>query len=151
MTEIVETALDVPLDDPSVWQAGPVAALVDLPRQEGHPDVLQSAMGAPSGPEAVGDIPELRLEDWLQECLDRALNNAVLDRGNGQGTELPWFTRFGDELAPRRAGSICAGAQFGLKLVEESPFPNLGADAPHGHPVDPADRRPRFEATRRQL
>lgn len=66
-----------------------------------------------------------------------ALNNAVLDRGNAQGTELPWFTRFGDELAPRRARSICAGAQFGLKLVEEPPFPNLGADAPHGHPVDP--------------
>lgn len=100
MTEIIETALDVALDDPSVWQASPMAILIELFRQESHTNVLQSAVGAPSGPESIGDIPELRFEDRLQEGLDRTLNDAIFDGGNAQGTELSWFTGFGDELAP---------------------------------------------------
>ncbi|MET3524810.1 hypothetical protein [Mesorhizobium abyssinicae] len=80
----------------------------------------------------------MRLEDRLQKCFDRALNNEILDRGNAQGPELPRFTDLGDELAPRRAGSICAGAQFGLKPFEEALL------------TDPTVRRPLFEATRCQ-
>jgi hypothetical protein len=82
-------------------------------------------------------MPKLRLEDWLQKCLDRALNDAILDRGNAQGPELPWFTGLGDELAPRRTGPICAGVQFGLKPFEEALLTDPIADASHGHPVDP--------------
>ena len=62
----------------------------------------------------------------------------ILDRGNAQGTVLPWFTGLGDEPTPRRARSICAGAQFGLKLIEETLFPDFGADASRSHPVDPS-------------
>ncbi|WP_258599151.1 hypothetical protein [Mesorhizobium sp. AR07] len=78
-------------------------------------------------------MPKLRLEDRLQKCLDRALNDAILDRGNAQGPELPRFTG----LAPRRARSVCAGAQFGLKPFEEALLTDPIPDAAHGHPVDP--------------
>jgi hypothetical protein len=83
-------------------------------------------------------MPKLRLEDRLQKCFDRALNDAIFDRGNAQGPELPRFTGFGDKLAPRRAGSICAGAQFGLKPFEEALLTDPIPDAAHGHPVDPS-------------
>src|SRR5690606_23253220 len=65
----------------------------------------------------------------------RALNHAVLDRGNAQGPELPRFTGFGDELAFRRAGPICAGAQFSPKSIEKALL-SLLPDASYGHPVD---------------
>ena len=83
-------------------------------------------------------MPKLRLEDRLQKCLDRALNDAILDRGNAQGPELPRFTGLGDELAPRRTRSVCAGAQFGLKSFEEALLTDPIPDAAHGHPVDPS-------------
>lgn len=60
--------------------------------------MLQGPMGALSGPKPVGDRPELGLEDRLENCFDRALNDAVLHRGNAQGSELPRFARLGDEL-----------------------------------------------------
>lgn len=65
-------------------------------------------------------MPKLLLEDRLQKCLDRALNDAILDRGNAQGPELPRFAGLGDKLAPRRARPVCAGAQFSLKPFEEA-------------------------------
>src|ERR1700686_67851 len=110
--DVVKAALDIALDHPRIRQAVPAPILFPFMRLDGHPDVLQGAMRAPSGPKPIGDRPELRLEDRLQECFDRALNDAILDRGNTQGSELPWFTSFGDELAPRWTGLICARAQF---------------------------------------
>jgi hypothetical protein len=65
-------------------------------RQESHADMLQSAMGAPSGPEPVGDIPKLRFEDRLHESFDRALNDAVFDRGYTERSELTRFSSFWD-------------------------------------------------------
>src|SRR5215469_436173 len=137
MVEIIEAALDVALYNPSVRQPAPSAVLIAFVRQESQADVLQGAVRAPSGSEPVGDVPELRLEDRLQKRLDRALNDAILDRGNAQRSDLPWFTGLGDEFAPRRAWSICAGAQFVLKLFEEALLTDPAPDAAHGHPVDP--------------
>ena len=137
MVDVVEAAFDIALDNPGIWHSAPSAILIALMRQGGTPEMLQSAMGAPSGSKPVGDMPELRLEDWLQENFDRALNDAIFNRGDAQGSELSWFSRLGDEHAPRWAGSICAGAQFGLKSIKKALLADLGADASHGHPVDP--------------
>ena len=106
VVDVVEAALDVTLDDPGIWQPGPVTIRVPLARLDDRPDILQSAVRAPSGPEPIGDPPELCLEDWLQKYLDRALNNAILDRRNAQGPELPRFPGFGNEFASRRARPI---------------------------------------------
>ena len=92
-------------------------------------------MRAPSRPEPVGDMPELGLEYRLQERFDRALNDAVLDRGKAQRSEFPWFSGFRDEFASCCARAICATAQFGLQRDKEAVL----APAPyasHGHPVD---------------
>lgn len=135
MVDVVEAALDVPLNDPWIRQPGPVTIAVALARLDRRPDILQGAVRASSGPEPLGDPPELRLEDWLQKYFDGALHDAILDRGDAQGPELPRFTGFRDEFASRRAGPVCAGAQFGLQLFEKAifaPFP----DTTHGHPVD---------------
>lgn len=110
-------------------------------RQGGAPDILQGGMRAPSGPKPVGDMPKLCLEDWLQENLDRALNHAILHRRNAQRPELPWFTGFGDELAPRWAGPICAGAQFEAQLIEEAVLTAFLPDALRGYPIDPGGPR----------
>jgi len=67
---------------------------------QGLPDMLQGAVRASAGTKPVRDRPELRLEDWPENCFDRALDDAVLYRGNAQGPELPRFTGFGDELPP---------------------------------------------------
>jgi hypothetical protein len=58
--------------------------------------MLQSGMGAPSGPEPVGNIPKLCFEDRLQKTFDRALNDAVFDRGYTERSELTRFSSFWD-------------------------------------------------------
>src|SRR5207245_1608009 len=110
--DVIETAFDVALYHPGIGQAISPSIRLPLTRLDGQPDMLQGAVRAPSGPKPVRDRPKLRLEDRLQECFDRALNDAILDRGDAQGSELPWFTRFGDEFAPRWTGSVCARTQF---------------------------------------
>lgn len=114
VVDIVEAALDVPFNDPAIRQPNSSPILPEFVRQDRAADILQGAVRAPPGSEPVRDMPELRLEDRLQEDFDRALDDAIFDRRNAQGSELAWFTGFRDELASRRAGPICAGAQFGL-------------------------------------
>jgi hypothetical protein len=96
VTEVIEAAFDIPLDDPGVRQPAPPTVLIALMRQESHADMLQSGMGAPSGPEPVGNIPKLRFEDRLQETFDRALNDAVFDRGYAERSELTRFSSLWD-------------------------------------------------------
>src|SRR5690349_19476615 len=57
-----------------------------LTRLDGKANTLQGAVDAPPGSKPVGDIPELRLEDRLQEQFDRALDDAIFDCGNAQGS-----------------------------------------------------------------
>ena len=89
MAQVIETALDVTFYNPAIRQPAPVPILVPLTRLDGKANTLQSTVDAPSGSEPIGDVPELRLEDWLQEQFNRALNDAVFDSGNTQGSELP--------------------------------------------------------------
>jgi hypothetical protein len=96
VTKVIEAAFDVSLYDPGVRQPAPSTVLIALMRQESQTDMLQSAMGAPSGPEPVGDIPKLRFEDWLQETFDRALDDAVFDRGYTERSELTRFSSLWD-------------------------------------------------------
>lgn len=71
--------------------------------REGSPsDILQGAVRAPSGPKPIGGMPELRLEQRLQKCLDRALDDAILDRGNARGRNCTGLPPLGMSL--RRAG-----------------------------------------------
>ena len=100
MVDVVETALYVAFNDPVVRHSVPSAILIPLSRLQGLPDMLQGAVRASAGTKPVRDRPELRLEDWLENCFDRALDDAVLYRGNAQGPELPRFTGFRDELPP---------------------------------------------------
>jgi len=100
MTQVIEAAFDVAFYNPWIRQPAPMAILVAFPRLNGQSDTFQGAVGAPSGPEPVRDIPELRLEDRLQKYFDRALDDAILDRGNAQGSELSWFTGLGNENTP---------------------------------------------------
>jgi hypothetical protein len=79
---MIETALNVAFYDPWIRHPVPPRVLVAFMRQGSSSDILQGAMRAPSGSKPVGDMPKLRLEDWLQKCLDRALNDAILDRGH---------------------------------------------------------------------
>src|ERR1700733_1263929 len=137
MRDLVETAFDVALDNPWIRQPAPSIVLIAFLRQGGSTEVLQSGVAVSSGPKPVGHMPKLRFEDRLQQDFDRALNNAIFDRGNAQGSELSWFSGLGDENAFGRTGPICAGAQLDLKSFQKALLTRFGADAPHGHPIDP--------------
>src|ERR1700677_184130 len=137
MRNMVEAAFDVALDNPGVRQPAPSFVLVAFLRQGASAEVLQSAVAVSSGPKPVRNVPKLRFKDRLQQEFDRALSDAILDRGNAQGTELSWFSSLGDENASEWAGPICTGAQFSLKLFQKTLLTLVGANMPHGHPVDP--------------
>lgn len=100
VVDVVEAALNVTLDDPVIRHALPPTVAPHFAGNCASTDVLQGAMRAPAGSKPVRDVPELRLEDRLQEHFDRALYHAVFDRRNSQGPELPRFTGFGDKFAP---------------------------------------------------
>ncbi|HYW98871.1 MAG TPA: hypothetical protein VE822_07140 [Candidatus Elarobacter sp.] len=87
--DVIEAALNVAFYHPGIRQSMRAPIQSALARLDGHPDVLQGAVRAPPGPKPVGDRPKLCLEDRLQECFDRALNDAIFNRGNTQGSELP--------------------------------------------------------------
>lgn len=112
MTDVIEAALNISLNDPIVWQVMPPSIRRASARENGSPDMLQSSVTASSATKPVRDTPELRFEDRLQKVLDRALYYAILDGRNAQWTELPRLAGLGNQLAPRRTRSICASAQL---------------------------------------
>jgi len=75
--DLIETALDIALDDPLVRRPAPPAVAGLGSRTYGHANMLQSAVAASSGAKPKRDVPELRFKDRLQEMLDRVLNNTV--------------------------------------------------------------------------
>ncbi len=137
VVDMVETALDVPLDDPGVGRLPTPAVARFCSRPDRHADVLQGTMTALCGSKPVGDVPECCLENRLQKVLDRALNDAVGDGGNTQGSELPWFARLGDQLPAARAWSIPSHPQVVAKPSEEDLASLTGANTRHRSPVDP--------------
>src|SRR3712207_6109290 len=119
---MIEAALDVALDDPLIRRPLTSAVPGLGLRSHGHADVLQGAMAAASGPEPVGDMPEVRLEDRLHKILDRALDNAIAHGRDTQGAELPWLARLRDELPARWARLIPARPQVVSEAFEERRF-----------------------------
>ena len=72
----------------------PTIALA-LAGANGQPDVLQGTVTPSSRSEPVRDMPELRLEDWLQNILDRGLHDAISDLGMPRARNFPGFPGLG--------------------------------------------------------
>ncbi len=97
VVDMIEAAVNVPLDLPlilGVVTFSVYCACLAWPR--GHAKMLECAAAAPTRTESVRDMPEACFEYGLQKLLDRRLHDAIRDRGNAQGSELPWFARLGD-------------------------------------------------------
>jgi len=150
VVDIVKAALDVPFNDPGVRHSVPVTVLCPLMRQGGAPDILQGRMRAPSRPKPVRDMPKLRLEDWLQENFDRALNNAILHRRNAQGRNCPGLPAFGMSLRRDGLGRYAPERNSDRSLSRKRCSPSFFRMLSAVTPSTPADRAPLFEATRRQ-
>src|SRR5208282_1739345 len=111
-------------------------------RTHAETDVLQGAVAASSGPKPVRHMPKARLEDRLQDVLDRTLNYAVTHCRDTEGSELPRLTRLGDQLPSRRARFIPAAPQVALDLFQEQVHTHCRADSRYCHPIDPGSSTP---------
>jgi hypothetical protein len=135
MVDVVETALDVPFDDPLVRRIGPIRSGRRLGRADRVPDMLQSVATRPFGTKPVRDGQEARLEDRLQHLQDSGLNDPVPDRRHTQRPELARFSAFGDHHAPDRCRLIRRIAEHRPRISQEAFDPVAALDGPHGHPV----------------
>src|SRR6516225_3605852 len=98
MIDVVEAALDVPFNDPLIRCPLAEAIFGLHPRAHALSDMLQGTVTASSRSKPVRDVPETCLEDRFQNVLDRALHHAITHGWDTQGSELPWLTRFWDQL-----------------------------------------------------
>ena len=90
-------------------------------------------MGASTGPEAIRDRIEIRLEYGLQHHFERHLDQSILKRGDAQGPELSRFARFRDQPLPNRLGPVGSMPQV-LPDILQKACDTIGA---------PFDRLPR--------
>jgi hypothetical protein len=81
-------------------------------------DFPRSVLAAPPWAEAITPLPELNFKDWLDNHLQRRLDNAVLDRGDPQRTRFP--VRLGDFHPFDRARPVCPRLQLSVKFQEIS-------------------------------
>lgn len=79
---------------------------------------------------------EACFEYGLQKLLDRRLNDAISDRGNSQGSELPWCAWLRDEFATARTRPVGAAPECSVQFPQVSACTLLLANAAYGHPVD---------------
>lgn len=93
--DVIETALDISLDDPLVGCPLTSAVFCLRSRTDAHADMLQGAVAASPGSKPVRHMPEASLEDRLQDILDRALNHAITHGRDAKGPELPGWRGFG--------------------------------------------------------
>src|SRR5262249_8147065 len=96
----------------------------------------ERAMTSASWPKAIRNMPESRFEDWLQKLFDRTLNDAVGDRWNPQGSELPWFTLFGNKFSATRTWTVPPQPKLASKLIQIGRLAQLAANASHGLSID---------------
>jgi hypothetical protein len=108
--DVVEAAFDIAFNDPLIRCIVTFAVrFASAPRPHCHTDVLERTMTSASWPKAIRDMPESRFEDWFQKLFDRALNDTVRDRRDGQcELHLP-TTRIWD--SPR---SVTLSTPFGV-------------------------------------
>jgi hypothetical protein len=137
VVDMIEAALNVPLDNPlirGVVTFSVYFACLAWPR--GHTNMLECTVAAPTRTESVRDMPEACFEYGLQKLLDRRLHDAIRDRGNAQGSELPWFARLEDEFATARTRPVGAAPECSVQFSQVRACTLLLANAAHGHPVD---------------
>src|SRR5208283_2385148 len=111
-------------------------------------------MGCPLGTVPKRPRLEVRLEDWLQYQLERALHHSVADSRNRKDADLAPILR--NFLSPGRQRHIATPDQFVRDLPEERLYA-LRFDGLEGHPVsmgvssrrlqDMAVERPHFIAS----
>lgn len=97
--------------------------------------MFQRAVDRLARTKAIRGRSEVRLEDRLQDALDRRLYGSVLDGRNAQRSMFPWLSRLGNQDAPCWAGTIFAGAQIFPKLGEERSPSSRVDDIPNRLPV----------------
>ena len=103
------STLDVAFNHPLIGSIATHSIRPASARTNGLPDVFECAVAAPSGPEPIGDLPESRLEDRLQD-LDRALHHAISNGGDTKGSELPRSARLRNPLPPGATVGSCRSA-----------------------------------------
>jgi len=81
-------------------------------------------------------VPELSFKDRLQDLFDRGLYDAIFDGGDAQGSELPGFASFRDQLSSTWARTVTTFSQFSSKSVKKRRLSFISADTPHRLPVD---------------
>ena len=84
-----------------------------------HPYRLQRRPRRAPGSEAVGAVPETRLEDRLHHQLGGLLHDPITDAGYPQRAPFCGPAGFGDVHAPHWLGSVSAADQFGPQLLQE--------------------------------
>jgi hypothetical protein len=89
-----------------------MSILVPLARLDGKANTLQGTVDAPSGSEPIGDVPELRLEDWLQKQFDHALNDAIFDSGHAPIELHSVATDLWDQLKSSIRFTHCEGSDL---------------------------------------
>src|SRR6185437_14003425 len=125
MMDMVEEALNVPLDHPVVMTAAnrrPVVRLGDR------------GVTGPSRPEAVAEIGEVAFEDGFQDELECHLDPAVIERGHAQWAHLAILFGNVDTLDGHRLEGPRTELFFEASQVE---FPALPAKYAAAEPVEP--------------
>jgi len=148
--DVIETALDIPLDDPLVGCPLASAIFCRRSRTHAHADMLQGAVAASSGPKPVRHMPEASLEDRLQDILDRALNYAVTHGRDTEGSELPRLTRLGISFRREGLGLYRPFFRSPRSCSRNNSIPIATPIPATVIPSTPAVRRPLFRAIFRQ-
>jgi hypothetical protein len=113
------------------------AVHADGPRSQEHPQMLQRPVDSARRAEAVRDGKEIRLEDRLEDALQRCLHDAIFDGGNAQGSVLPWCAGLGDHHPSDRARAETAGLEFlAQDLHEDLAAAALSHELAHRDTVD---------------
>ena len=137
VVDMIEASFDVALNDPLIRSALAQAIAGLCSRTYRHADMLQGGVTAPSGSKPIRDMPKRRLEDRLQQVLDRTLHEAIGDSGNAQRSEFPRLARLWNPLPAARARLKPSGPQVVTKLLQETLASHCRANASHCPPVDP--------------
>ena len=136
--DMIETSLDVSLDGPLIREPmlDPASVTHGSGAQQ-HPQMLQRSVDSAPGAEAVRDGEEVRLENRLQDALQRCLHDAIFDGGDAQGTVSPWSACLGDSHPPDRARAETAELEFFAQSLHEALDPTaLAHELGHRDAVD---------------
>lgn len=136
VADLIKTPLDVAFDDPWVGHLVPKTIRFGPAWPDRHADVLQRAVTSSTGTKPVRDMPRPRLNDGFENLLDCALDHTVLDGGDAQGTELPWFSGLRNPFPTTWNRLVLPVPKLLADAFEEGGCPPSLPDASHRQPVD---------------